>query len=107
MGYYAFIEDVPATVEVYREVCAALGDATPDGLISHVVLRRDGGLRYLDVWQSREAWERFRDERVEPAVRAALAARGIPHDHALAHFEEVDAVDAWVGAADRTALAAG
>ena len=50
---YAFTRDVPAGeghyAEVRAEIRAATGGATPEGLVVHLVVRRDGGLRYIDV----------------------------------------------------------
>ena len=94
---YAFIQDVPANEQIYGQVRSKLGDDTPDGLIAHLVYKHDGGLRYIDVWDSQGDWERFRDERVEPAVDEVLASFGIPHDHTLVTFEEIDLIDAWLG----------
>ena len=97
---YGFIQDVPADESIYREVRTRLGEEPPAGLRSHVVVpREEGGLRYIDVWESAADWERFRDEQAEPAVRDALAARGIPFDRSLVRFQEVDVVDSWVGSA--------
>ena len=95
---YAFVQDVPANEQMYGEIRARLGDSPPRGLISHVVVPGDGGgLRYIDVWDSAEDWERFREEQVEPVVGEVLAAHGLPHDHTLVRFEELRLVDAWVG----------
>jgi heme-degrading monooxygenase HmoA len=41
----------------------------PQGLIVHTGVETDGGARIVDVWESREAFERFR-----PSVQAAAAA---------------------------------
>lgn len=66
---YAFQMDVPINVEVYAKIREALGNDPPSGLISHVVLEREGGrLRYIEVWESEEDWERFSDERLHPVV---------------------------------------
>ena len=94
---YGFIQDVPANEEMYAQIKARLGDRPPKGLVAHVVLTREGGLRYVDVWETQADWERFRDEEVEPAVEAVLSAIGLPHDHSLVHTEEVTIVDAWLG----------
>lgn len=102
---YAFIQDVPANERIYAEVAARLGDQAPQGLISHVAIKRPGGLRYVDVWESQADWERFRDECVDPAVGAVLAGYGIPHDHSRVSFEDIEVVDAWVQPAPRPVLA--
>ena len=94
---YGFIQDVPANEELYGQIKSRLGGRPPKGLVAHVVLTRDGGLRYVDVWETQADWERFRDEEVEPAVEAVLSAIGLPHDHSLVHTEEVTIVDAWLG----------
>jgi hypothetical protein len=94
---YAFVQDVPATEEMYGEIKARLGDRPPKGLIAHVAIKRERGLRYVDVWDTEADWERFRDERVEPAVGAVLASRGIPHDHSLVRTEDVEVIDTWLG----------
>jgi hypothetical protein len=94
---YGFVQDVPANGEIYGQIKARLGEQPPKGLVAHVVLTREGGLRYVDVWETQADWERFRDEEVEPAVGAVLGAMGLPHDHSLVHTEEVTIVDAWLG----------
>ncbi len=50
---YAFTYEVPINPEIYGEITAALGDERAPGFIAHVAYRTDGGLRYLDVWNSR------------------------------------------------------
>ncbi|MDQ4131860.1 MAG: hypothetical protein M3179_01335 [Actinomycetota bacterium] len=94
---YAFVQDVPATEPMYRQVRARLGQEPPKGLIAHVVMKHERGLRYIDVWDSEADWERFRDERLERAVSEVLAERGIPHDHSLVRFEGIDVIDTWLG----------
>ena len=64
-----------------------------------MVPREEGGLRYLDVWDTAADWARFRTEQVEPALREVLGARGLPFDPSLAHFQELQPIDVWVGGA--------
>jgi hypothetical protein len=94
---YAFVQDVPANAEIYSMIKAKLGSAAPAGLIAHLVITRDAGLRYVDVWETEEAWIQFRDEQVEPAVTAVLAGFGIPHDHSPVVTEQVEVIDVWLG----------
>ncbi len=94
---YAFIQDVPANAEMYAQIRAKLPSEPPAGLISHVVIEHEGGLRYVDVWASREQWDRFRWDQVEPAVDEVLAGYGLPHDHDLVTITDVTVIDAWVG----------
>lgn len=94
---YAFIQDVPADEAIYRQIRALLPAEAPAGLIAHVVVRRDAGLRYVDVWETEAQWRRFQEEHVEPAVSQVLGALGIPHDHSMVRVEEIDVVDVWLG----------
>ena len=94
---YGFIQDVASNAEIYSQIRAKLGATTPRGLISHVVMAREGGLRYIDVWEDEAAWNEFRDQHVEPAVTEVLASFGIVHDHSRVVIEPFDVVDAWVG----------
>ena len=94
---YGFVQDVPANAEIYGLIKGKLGDTPPPGLIAHLAIARDGGLRYIDVWETEEAWNQFRDERVEPAVAEVLAGFGIAHDHSTVVVEQVEVIDAWLG----------
>lgn len=94
---YGFVQDVAANAEIYGQIKARLGDTPPPGLISHVVMAREGGLRYIDVWQDEAAWNEFRDQHVEPVVTEVLAGFGIAHDHSMVVIEPFDVVDTWVG----------
>ena len=94
---YAFIQDVPANEEMYRQIRTLLPAETPAGLITHLAVRRDGGLRYIDVWESEADWRRFREAHVEPAVGKVLAEHGLPHTHDDVVVDELDVVDVWSG----------
>lgn len=70
---YAFTQDVPIDAGFYARIAAGLGDDHPPGLIVHVATERpEGGLRYLDVWESEAAWDRFSEERLHPVVHGLL-----------------------------------
>jgi hypothetical protein len=70
---YAFTQDVPIDAAFYRRITDGLGDEPPNGLIAHIaVVRPEGGLRYIDVWESEQEWNRFRDERLHPVVHPLL-----------------------------------
>jgi len=51
----------------------------PAGLIVHTAGFTGTGLfRIYDVWESEEAWQRFREERLMPAVEPVMQAGGAP-----------------------------
>jgi hypothetical protein len=51
----------------------------PAGMILHTAGFTGTGLfRIFDVWESEEAWQRFHDERLMPAVQPVIDAGGAP-----------------------------
>lgn len=84
---YAYTQDVPIGPELYARIIDELGPELLTGSLLHLCVRRpEGGLRYIDVWESREACARAFDERIHPAVdRAFGGARpaGEPEVHPL------------------------
>lgn len=73
---YAFIQDVPIDEAGYRRIMASLGSEPIAGSVLHLCVRReDGGLRYIDVWDSEESCTRAFDERIHAAVDSAFGGR--------------------------------
>ncbi|MFN2608440.1 MAG: hypothetical protein ABR511_11220 [Acidimicrobiales bacterium] len=73
---YAFTQDVPIDSAAYGRIVDGLGDEPPKGLLVHVAVERpEGGLRYVDVWESEEDWDRFAEERLHPVVHPILQRR--------------------------------
>lgn len=76
---YAFTQDVPIPFEVYQQIAAQLEQRPLEGCLLHLCVRRpDGGLRYIDAWESEAACARAFDEHIHPVVRGLLAAGGAP-----------------------------
>lgn len=77
---YAWTQDIPIDSDFYRRITDRLGDEPMDGLLMHLAVRNpEGGLRYIDVWESKEQCDRAFDQRIHPAVAAAFAeATGAP-----------------------------
>lgn len=70
---YATMQDVPIDQATYERIVELLGPAPLEGSLLHLCIRRDdGGLRYIDVWDSPEACARAFDERIHPAVEAVF-----------------------------------
>ncbi len=70
---YAFTQDVPADAAFYNRVLEGLGPEPPAGLLVHLAIELpEGGLRYIDVWESKEASDRFTEERLHPVVHSLL-----------------------------------
>jgi hypothetical protein len=49
----------------------------PVGLIVHVAYVDDGRVRMVDVWESKDALDRFGQDRMGPAVAKVAAQQGI------------------------------
>ncbi len=91
---YVFQYDVPADEHFYRQVAGEIGDEQPQGMLAHLVVKRDGGLRHIGVWESKEDWERFRSDRVIPALEKVFAAAGVADVPPPVPEQELDVVDA-------------
>jgi hypothetical protein len=67
------------STELYDEVEAKLDahDNPPDGLIVHTAGQAGEMFRIVDVWESRDAYERFAEDRLRPALAEVMNARGI------------------------------
>ncbi len=92
---YAFVQDVPIDLRLYERIKADLGGAPPAGLIVHVVEQTDAGLRYLDVWESEEACDRFTEERLHPVVGRVLAEAGFRPPDGEPPRRRIDVREVW------------
>ena len=71
---YAFTQDVPIDAAFYKRITDGLGEEPPKGLIIHIAIERpEGGLRYVDLWESEEDSDRFAEERLHPVVHPLLS----------------------------------
>lgn len=94
---YAYTQDVPIDLDLYRRIVDELGPEPLAGSLLHLCVRRpDGGLRYIDVWESEEACARAFDERVHPAVDRAFGGHRPAGEPVVRHLEVLDATGALV-----------
>jgi len=97
---HAFTQDVPIDATTYQRIRDGLGDSPPDGLIVHLAIERpEGGLRYIDVWESPEHLARFTEERLHPVVHALLRevfGDALPPEPPRS---QISVVDVWGSAA--------
>ena len=100
---YAFEQEVPIDESIYARIQRKLGEAPPAGLIMHLVVKREGGLRYIDVWESREHFERAFDGYIHKAVHDTFEEIGYrpPTEHAPA-LRDLDVVYVWTALAPAT-----
>jgi hypothetical protein len=91
---YAFTYDVPINEEVYRRIMDGVGAERPPGLIAHIAHKAGSGLRYIDVWQTKDDYEAFEHERLHPVVHPILKDMlgFVPPEPSRT---TLDIVDAW------------
>jgi hypothetical protein len=74
---YAYCQEMPGvTKETATKVEAEVGDAPIVGLVAHVSGPSEVGWRIIDIWESEEDYQRFRVERLMPALQ--IATQGAP-----------------------------
>lgn len=78
---YAYEQDVPIGPEIYDKIMQRLGKEPLAGCLVHLVIRTgEKSLRYVDVWESKEACERAFAERIHPAVYETFREIGFRPD---------------------------
>jgi hypothetical protein len=68
------------TADMYEAVSAKAmsGDQLPEGCHVHIAGPVDQGWRVITVWDSREMFDRFREEKLLPAIRELAGGEGPP-----------------------------
>ena len=54
------------------------GDQLPEGCDLHIAGPVEGGWRVITVWDSREAFDRFREETLRPAIQEVAGDQAPP-----------------------------
>jgi len=75
---YAVVSDIPASWERYEPLGRAFHDPVPKGLVLHLAGPTEEGFRVIDVWETREAWERFEAVLLERGVTVARGGLAAP-----------------------------
>ena len=71
---YAVVRDFPASWEHYPLIAAAITDPVPPELILHLAGPTDEGFRTIEVWETRDAWQRSSDDRAADTLWRSLSA---------------------------------
>jgi hypothetical protein len=76
-----------ATLDQYDQVIQKMGlrpgGTVPPGALFHWVTKTADGIRVTDVWQSREAFDKFSEEKIVPITREV----GVPGPPKIQFFE--------------------
>jgi len=60
------------TEKMYGHTAPMRDDEAPEGLIVHSAGQGDSGHYVYDIWESREAFQRFMDEKLGPAIAEVM-----------------------------------
>jgi L-alanine-DL-glutamate epimerase-like enolase superfamily enzyme len=80
------------TAEGFDAVQQKLGEEPPEGVLVRTAGPVEGGgFRVFSVWESKEHYERFREERLLPAIREAVGedAAQAPSDAEIYELHEI------------------
>ncbi len=68
------------TLDQYDQVHEKIAAGGPaDGVIGHLAgAKEGGGFRIIDIYESEDAYKRFREERIGPAVTEVVGADARP-----------------------------
>jgi hypothetical protein len=95
---YAYVQDVPIDKALYDRVIEELGPEPLAGSLLHLCVRReDGGLRYIDVWESQEACAAAFETRIHPAVDRAFGGQRPDGEPTSQRLEVLHATGALLG----------
>lgn len=95
---YAFIQDVPIDETFYGRISDLIGSEPMPGLLLHLAVKLpEGGLRYIDVWESQEACDKVFAERIHPAVDQAFGGARPPVEPTLDVLDVIDSRGKLVG----------
>ena len=86
---YGVLSSVTAPVEAYDAAHAEVGrrsGGTVDGLLVHVGRATESGFEVLEVWESREHFQRYTEEVVNP-IMAELAPGAPPASQGVVEFD--------------------
>ena len=83
-----------ATLEQYDEVLKLMGldggEPAPTGGLYHWVSKTDDGLRIVDVWETREQFDKFAAEQIGPYSAQA----GIPAPPEVTYYDVYNTIKA-------------
>jgi hypothetical protein len=70
----------PFNEETYEAISSRVmpGDQLPDGCQAHIAGPVAQGWRVITVWESREVFDRFREEQLLPAIRQVVGGEPPP-----------------------------
>jgi hypothetical protein len=88
---WAYVQTIEGVdLDTYDAVGDALSNETPPGAIFHVAGLYEGKLRVIEVWKSEEAYLRYREERLKPALQTVVGPEAVSSDWPPPSLEPMD-----------------
>jgi len=87
---FGIVSDVAAPIELYDALHAEIVRRSPDGadgMLLHVGRATADGFQVLEVWESRELYDRFNAEVVGPAIAQLTGGAPPPEQPPIEQFE--------------------
>jgi|SRR5215213_5685522 len=87
---YGVVSTVPAPVEMYDAEHAAIGRRTEEkveGLLVHIGRATSDGFEVIEVWESREHFERYTQEVVNPVMAEVAPGQAPPAGQGPVQFD--------------------
>ena len=87
---YGYVMDVPAPIDFYDALHAEIGRRTTggvDGMLLHVGRETREGFQVIEVWESKELYDRFTAEILGPALAHLTGGQPPPVEPAMEEFE--------------------
>jgi hypothetical protein len=87
---YGFVMDVQAPIEAYEAMHAEIGRRTTgpvEGLLLHLGRATPRGFQIIELWESKEQYDRYDAELVQPVMAELSAGQAAPPEPAVEEFE--------------------
>jgi hypothetical protein len=84
---WGYVREMPISREQYDELDRKITE-DPEGLLLHTAAQTEGGMLIIDVWDSKEANDRFERETLFPALQQHVgfaAEQAPPHNEFDVH----------------------
>ncbi|HKC27542.1 MAG TPA: hypothetical protein VKB75_05985 [Jatrophihabitans sp.] len=88
---YGIIASVPAPIDMYRAVNAAvteqIGEGAPTGLLVHIARETTDGFQVIEVWESKQHCDQFEDEVLAPIIDRVSGGQAPPREDVTEQFD--------------------
>src|SRR3954466_4375453 len=87
---YGFVMDVPAPIQMYDALHAEIGRRATgpvEGMFFHLGRATSRGFQIIEVWETKEQYERYDAEFVQPVIAELSGGQAAPGQPVVEEFE--------------------